>query len=53
MDGFFRFPHTPHIAWLGNDVPRDDKVLAPDDVRSLLSDTFVVVEKLDGSNLGI
>ncbi|MGV3590570.1 MAG: DNA ligase, partial [Gammaproteobacteria bacterium] len=29
MDEFFRFPHTPHIAWLGAGMPRDDKVLAP------------------------
>ena len=28
MADFFRFPHTPHIAWLGKDSPRDDKVLS-------------------------
>ncbi len=50
---FFRFPHTPHIAWLGDVVPRDDKVLAPDEVRELLFGSVLVEEKLDGANLGI
>ena len=49
---FFRFPHTPHIAWLGGSAPRDDKVLAPTEVATLLSGTVVVEEKLDGANLG-
>lgn len=49
---FFRFPHTQHIAWLGNDTPRDDKVLAPEEVRTLLCGPVVVEEKLDGANLG-
>lgn len=53
MSDFFRFPHTPHIAWLGNGIPRDDKVLSPNEVDSLLSDEVVVEEKLDGANLGI
>jgi ATP-dependent RNA circularization protein (DNA/RNA ligase family) len=51
-DDFFRFPHTPHIAWLGEGMPRDDKVLAPDEVAALLSGPVVVEEKLDGANLG-
>lgn len=49
---FYRFPHTPHIAWLGERAPRDDKVLAPDEVADLLSGPVVVEEKLDGANLG-
>jgi hypothetical protein len=49
---FFRFPHTPHLAWLGEGKPRDDKVLAPDDARELLSHEVVVEEKVDGANLG-
>lgn len=53
MTGFFRFPHTPHIAWLGEGVPRDDKVLSPPEVSALLSHEVVVEEKLDGANLGI
>lgn len=52
MSGFFRFPHTPHLAWLGKDSPRDDKVLSPDEAASLLSSEVVVEEKLDGANLG-
>jgi ATP-dependent RNA circularization protein (DNA/RNA ligase family) len=50
---FFRFPHIPHLAWLGVGAPRDDKVLAPTDVRALLSGDVVVEEKIDGANLGI
>jgi hypothetical protein len=49
---FFRFPHTPHLAWLGRDTPRDDKVLSPADVAELLSEDVVVEEKVDGANLG-
>jgi ATP-dependent RNA circularization protein (DNA/RNA ligase family) len=49
---FFRFPHTPHIAWLGAGAPRDDKVLAHDELRALLDGPVVVEEKLDGANLG-
>lgn len=50
---FFRFPHTPHLAWMGKGSPRDDKVLAPHEVSALLSDSVRVEEKLDGANLGI
>lgn len=53
MDEFFRFPHTPHIAWLGTGMPRDDKVLAPHEAAHLLSGPVVVEEKLDGANLGL
>lgn len=53
MSDFFRFPHTPHIAWLGNGIPRDDKVLSPQEADKLLSYEVVVEEKLDGANLGI
>lgn len=53
MTTFFRFPHTPHLAWLGAGQPRDDKVLAPEEARQLLSGEVVVEEKVDGANLGI
>lgn len=53
MTDFFRFPHTPHIDWLGKDTPRDDKVLSPNETRALLSNSVLVEEKLDGANLGI
>lgn len=49
---FFRFPHTPHLAWLGEGHPRDDKVLSLVQANEFLSDAVVVEEKLDGANLG-
>lgn len=52
MSELFRFPHTPHLAWLGEGQPRDDKVLAPDEVDALLAHELVVEEKVDGANLG-
>jgi hypothetical protein len=52
MREFFRFPHTPHLAWLGAGRPRDDKVLAPRDVSELLAGDVIVEEKVDGANLG-
>lgn len=53
MTEFFRFPHTPHLAWLGPGTARDDKVLSPPEVRELLSGEVVVEEKVDGANLGL
>ena len=50
--GFFRFPHTPHLAWLGSGSPRDDKVLSGAEVQGLLAGDVVVEEKVDGANLG-
>ena len=52
MTEFFRFPHTPHLAWLGHDAPRDDKVLSPAEAKTLLVGDVAVEEKLDGANLG-
>lgn len=49
---FFRFPHTPHLAWLGTVPPRSDKVLAEDEVANLLAKEVVVEEKVDGANIG-
>lgn len=53
MSDFFRFPHTPHIAWLGEGGPRDDKLLSAAEGAELLSGDVVVEEKLDGANVGI
>jgi ATP-dependent RNA circularization protein (DNA/RNA ligase family) len=50
---FFRFPHTPHLAWLGEGSPRNDKVLSPNEVTALLAGDVLVEEKLDGANLGL
>ncbi|MCE2746287.1 MAG: RNA ligase family protein [Burkholderiales bacterium] len=52
MEDFFRFPHTAHLAWLGEGSPRDDKVLLPNEVTPLLAGDVIVEEKLDGANLG-
>lgn len=49
---FFRFPHTPHLTWLGTGTPRDDKVLSPAEAQALLAGDVVIEEKLDGANLG-
>ena len=54
MPDLFRFPPTPHLAWLAKDgIPRDDKVLSPTEAQALLSGDVVVEEKLDGANLGL
>lgn len=53
MTEFFRFPHTPHLTWLGEGTPRDDKVLSFDEAADLLSGAVVVEEKLDGAGMGI
>jgi ATP-dependent RNA circularization protein (DNA/RNA ligase family) len=53
MTDFFRFPHTPHLAWLGEGSPRDDKVLSQAEVDALLAKPLVVEEKVDGANLGV
>lgn len=53
MSRFYRFPHTPHLAWLGVGEPRDDKVLSASEVEALLTRDVVVEEKIDGANLGL
>ena len=53
MTDFFRFPHTPHLAWLGEGTPRVDKVLSSDEAVALLDGEVVVEEKLDGANVGL
>jgi hypothetical protein len=53
MTEFFRFPHTPHLAWLGVDAPRGDKLLPPSDAGALLAGDVVIEEKIDGANLGL
>jgi ATP-dependent RNA circularization protein (DNA/RNA ligase family) len=50
---FFRFPHTPHLAWLGDAKPRDDKVLSESERRDFLKHELIVEEKVDGGNLGL
>jgi ATP-dependent RNA circularization protein (DNA/RNA ligase family) len=52
-DDFFKFPHTPHLAWLGSGQPRGDKVMEDNDRREFLAHPFIVEEKVDGANLGL
>lgn len=49
---FFRYPQTPHIAWLADGQPRDDKVLSLAEATEFLVGKIMVEEKLDGANLG-
>lgn len=52
MNDFFRFPHTPHLDWLGEGALRDEKLLTPLEVEELLAGDVVVEEKIDGANVG-
>lgn len=52
MTDFFRFPHTPHLAWLAEGTPRDDKVLSPREQADFLANKLTLEEKIDGANLG-
>jgi ATP-dependent RNA circularization protein (DNA/RNA ligase family) len=51
--GFYRFPHTPHLAWLGNGPVRDDKVFTPQEAKAFLSQPVAIEEKIDGANIGL
>lgn len=53
MTDFFRFPHTPHLTWLGEGQPRGDKVLCPREAEELLAHELLVEEKVDGANVGL
>lgn len=53
MDSFFRFPSTPHLAWLSPQESREDKVLSEAERKSFLSQTVTIEEKIDGANVGI
>lgn len=54
MTSFFRFPSTPHLAWLSQTtVPREDKLLSPSDERAFLAGEVLVEEKIDGANIGL
>jgi hypothetical protein len=50
---FHKFPHTPHLLWLGVCSPREDKVLKPAEVSDFLSGEVIVEEKVDGANMGL
>lgn len=50
---FFRYPRTPHLAWLGDGAPRGDKILDRQAADELLSGEALVEEKVDGASIGI
>lgn len=50
---FFKFPHTPQLAWLAAGQPRADKVLADEERAAFLVGELVVEEKVDGANVGL
>jgi ATP-dependent RNA circularization protein (DNA/RNA ligase family) len=50
---FYRFPRTSHLAWLGRQPPRQDKLFSEIERREFLSHRVVVEEKVDGANIGI
>jgi ATP-dependent RNA circularization protein (DNA/RNA ligase family) len=52
-DLFFKFPSTPHLAVLGENKIRDDKVLSRKNRDAFLKNRLIVEEKIDGANLGI
>jgi ATP-dependent RNA circularization protein (DNA/RNA ligase family) len=52
-DEFHKFPHTPHLVWLGEGHPREDKLLSREEAGEFLSGEVIVEEKVDGANLGI
>lgn len=52
-DEFFRFPHTPHLLWLGDVLPRADKVLTRQEAEAFLAHEVSVEEKVDGANVGL
>lgn len=50
---FHKFPHTPHLLWLGEGTPREDKILTRSEAVAFLAGEVVVEEKVDGANLGL
>jgi hypothetical protein len=50
---FYKFPHTPHLLWLGEGRPREDKLLSPKEAAEFLSGDLIVEEKVDGANMGL
>ena len=52
-DTFHKFPHTPHLVWLGEGTPREDKILSRAEAIAFLDGEVVVEEKVDGANMGL
>ena len=51
--GFHKFPHTPHLLWLGAGTPRDDKILTPAQASEFLSGEVIVEEKIEGREVTV
>lgn len=49
---FHKFPHTPHLIWLGRTPCRGDKVLSAEEARVFFEGEITVEEKVDGTNIG-
>jgi hypothetical protein len=52
-EGFVKFPRTPHLIWLGESAPRDDKLLDAAEAKALLRQPASIEEKVDGANIGL
>lgn len=52
-ESFHKFPHTPHLVWLGEGSPRADKLLSRAEANAFLRQEILVEEKVDGANLGL
>lgn len=53
INGFFKFPTTPHLLWLGKVAARSDKVMSKSEAEAFLRSSVTIEEKVDGANLGI
>jgi ATP-dependent RNA circularization protein (DNA/RNA ligase family) len=53
VEGFVKFPRTPHLFWQGESAPRGDKLLDPAEATALLRRPVSVEEKVDGANVGL
>ncbi len=54
MSGVFhKYPRTSHLLWLGEGVPREDKIMSFAQAEQFLSAPVVIEEKVDGANLGL
>jgi hypothetical protein len=41
-DDFHKFPHTPHVLWLGEGSPREDKIMSAGEVAEFLTDELEI-----------
>ncbi len=37
VEDFYKFPSTPHLLSMSSQIPRDDKLIQPDEMANLLS----------------